>query len=98
MYDRNELNDFLDDPNRQILCARSSPKYGIMLDQKVTFEEEDSSVLIFYKTAPVTITMENIHKNITFSTIVGSPVATLHQNLTNVFIPTIIEVLMINYF
>lgn len=92
LYSHEHLSDFLDAPRSVILCARKLPQLDIILDVSISLDDDDNSIILFFKIAPDPITPENLNRNILISTMVDSPVTSLYYVLSTVFMPVLMKV------
>lgn len=52
----------------------------------------DMESVVFYKTKPVVITPDNLHKDISVSTMKDSPINALYHSVQKVFAPMLLKV------
>lgn len=52
----------------------------------------ENETIVFYKTKPVVITPDNLHSDISISTLADSPVSALYHSVQKVFAPLLLKV------
>ncbi|EGD76743.1 dynein heavy chain isotype 1B [Salpingoeca rosetta] len=92
MLEGGALERFFDDADVLFLIVlHNRAKDQILAMTEVPQDEERLNAMIFYKTSPQPINMENLHTIVQVVTMSNSPLSALYQSLHNVFSPLLLK-------
>ncbi|KAM9317805.1 cytoplasmic dynein 2 heavy chain 1 [Pholidichthys leucotaenia] len=86
-----ELNNFLDDGNEFVLSVNIQDNDLCLSNKIEAAGESKEKVLVFFKLRPTVITEDNLHQSLLVSSMLESPVSTLHQAVKQVFAPVLLK-------